>query len=268
MGSQSVSDAAGGSTTEPKIPTSRSDDGRERWQDSGTSRPCRNSPPLTPQSTTISIRTDISTVATFSNRTAQLPWPSGGCWPPEDTPCPALSSLVRIKLTPPPPVSPTATLWQREPTSTPTRNCKGWGFDIDRSFSKRNPRIILRSRLPAEPRSPAIGTIPVDPSDDAGDGGGISKGVSPASRTTDPNSHTPASDKLDAVHRTRHLQRRENRRRRNGYVDNSRTRVLAHTHCATTAANSSRNSMVDPKQLSCAELKRSCVDGSHVARII
>ena len=45
---------------------------------------------------------------------------------------------------------------------------------MDRSFSKQDPRIILRSRLPAEPRSPAIGTIPVDPSDDAGDGGGNS----------------------------------------------------------------------------------------------
>jgi len=46
----------------------------------------------------------------------------------------------------------------------------------------------------------------VDPSDDAGDGGGNSKGVSPASRTTDPNSHTPVGVKLAANHRTRHLQ--------------------------------------------------------------
>ena len=46
----------------------------------------------------------------------------------------------------------------------------------------------------------------VDPSADAGDGGGNSKGVSPASRTTDPNSHTPVGVKLAANHRTRHLQ--------------------------------------------------------------
>lgn len=42
----------------------------------------------------------------------------------------------------------------------------------------------------------AIGTIPVDPSDDAGDGGGISQEVSPAGQTTDPNSHTPVSVRL------------------------------------------------------------------------
>ena len=73
-----------------------------------------------------------------------------------------------------PSVRPTATEWHREPTSTPTRSCKDWGFSMDRSFSKQDRRIILRSRLPAEPRSLAIGTIPVDPSDDAGDGGGNS----------------------------------------------------------------------------------------------
>ncbi len=76
--------------------------------------------------------------------------------------------------------------------------------------------IILRSRLPAEPRSPAIGTIPVDPSDDAGDGGGNSKGVSPASRTTDPNSHTPVGVKLDANHRIHHLRCKKNHRHRTG----------------------------------------------------
>jgi len=31
-------------------------------------------------------------------------------------------------------------------------------------------------------------------------------------------------------------------------VDNSLPRVLAHTHCATTTAFSSRNPMVDPKE--------------------
>ncbi len=119
---------------------------------------------------------------------------------------------------------------------------------MDRSFGKQDPRIILRSRLPAEPRSSAIGTIPVDPSDDAGDGGGNSQGVSPASRVTDPNSHTPVGLRLAAVHRTRHLRFQENHRHRTGYVDNSLPRVLAHTHCATTTALSLQNPMVDPKR--------------------
>ncbi len=98
---------------------------------------------------------------------------------------------------------------------------------------------LIMSRLPAEPRSPAIGTIPVDPSDDAGDGGGNSKGVSSASRATDPNSHTPVGFKLAAVHRTRHLRFQENYCHRTGYVDNSLLRVLAHPHGATTTAYSS-----------------------------
>ncbi len=37
-------------------------------------------------------------------------------------------------------------------------------------------------------------------------GGGSSKGVSPASRTTDPNSHTSVSVGLAVYHRPRHLQ--------------------------------------------------------------
>ena len=82
--------------------------------------------------------------------------------------------------------------------------------------------------------------------DDAGDGGGNSKGVSPASRATDPNSHTPVGLRLAAVHRTRHLRFQENHRHRTGYVDNSLPRVLAHTHRATTTALSLRNPMVDP----------------------
>ncbi len=117
---------------------------------------------------------------------------------------------------------------------------------MDRSFGKQDPRIILRSRLPAEPRSPAIGTIPVDPSDDAGDGGGISQEVSPASRTTDPKSHTPVGVRLAANHRIHHLRFQENHRHRTGWVDNSLPRVPAHTHCATTTALSLRNPMVDP----------------------
>ncbi len=98
-------------------------------------------------------------------------------------------------------------------------------------------------------KSSAIGTIPFDPSDDAGDGGGNSKGVSPASRTTDPNS-PPVGLRLAAVHRTRHLRFQENHRHRTGYVDNSLPRVLAHTHCATTTALSLRNPMVDPTRTS------------------
>ena len=52
--------------------------------------------------------------------------------------------------------------------------------------------------------------------------------------------------RLAAVHRTRHLQFQENHRHRTGYVDNLLPRVPAHTHCATTTANSLRNPMVDP----------------------
>ncbi len=126
-------------------------------------------------------------------------------------------------------------------------NLRPSGHEAIECFSKQDRPFILRSRLPAEPRSHAIGTIPVDPSDDAGDGGGISEGVSPASRTTDPNSHTPVGVRLAADHRTSHLQCKENHRHRSGYVDNSLARVLAHTHRATTTALSSRNPMVDPK---------------------
>jgi hypothetical protein len=57
---------------------------------------------------------------------------------------------------------------------------------VDRVF------IILRSRLLTEPRILVreYGTIPVDPSDDAGDEGGISGCVSLNEQATDPNSHT------------------------------------------------------------------------------
>lgn len=52
--------------------------------------------------------------------------------------------------------------------------------------------IILRSRLLTEPRILVreYGTIPVDPSDDAGDEGGISDWVSLNKQATDPKSHT------------------------------------------------------------------------------
>jgi hypothetical protein len=122
---------------------------------------------------------------------------------------------------------------------------------MDRSFSKQDRRFILRvSSTYRATIATATGTIPVDPSDDAGDGGGISQGVSPASRTTDPNGHTPVGFRLDAVHRTRHLQSKENHRHRTGYVDNSLPRVPAHTHCATATVLSLRISMVDPLQSS------------------
>ena len=57
---------------------------------------------------------------------------------------------------------------------------------VDRDF------IILRSRLLTEPRILVreYGTIPVDPSDDAGDEGGISDWVSLNEQATDPKSHT------------------------------------------------------------------------------
>ncbi len=87
----------------------------------------------------------------------------------------------------------------------------------------------------------------VEPSDDAGDGGGNSQRVSPGPRATDPNSHTPVSFRLAAVHRTRHLQCKKNHRHRSGYVDNSLPRLPAHTHCATTAL-SLQNPMVDPSR--------------------
>ncbi len=93
---------------------------------------------------------------------------------------------------------------------------------MDRSFSKQDRPFILRVTSTYRATiATATGTIPVDPSDDAGDGGGTSGGVSPKPRATDPNSHTPAGFRLAAVHRTRHLQSKENHRHRRGYVDNS-----------------------------------------------
>ncbi len=77
-------------------------------------------------------------------------------------------------------------------------NPNGWRRFILRVTSTSRATIAI-----------AIGTIPVDPSDDAGDGGGTSKRVSPDSRTTDPNSHTPVGFRLAAVHRTDHLQSKE-----------------------------------------------------------
>ena len=61
---------------------------------------------------------------------------------------------------------------------------------VDRDF------IILRSRLLTEPRIPVreYGTIPVDPSDDAGDEGGISDWVSLNEQVTDTKSHTLVSN--------------------------------------------------------------------------
>ena len=119
---------------------------------------------------------------------------------------------------------------------------------MDRSFGKKDPPLILR--VTSNYRSTiatATGTIPVDPSDDAGDGGGTSGGVSPEARATHPNSHTPAGFRQATVHHTRHPRFQENHRHRRGYVDNSLPRVLAHTHhAATSTAFSIRISMVDP----------------------
>ena len=50
------------------------------------------------------------------------------------------------------------------------------------------------------------GTIPVDPSDDAGDEGGISDWVSLNKQATDPNSHTLVKSLLQETQRYRYLQ--------------------------------------------------------------
>ena len=120
---------------------------------------------------------------------------------------------------------------------------------MDRSFSKQDRPFILRvSSTYRATIATATGTIPVDPSDDAGDGGGTSQGVSPEARTTDPNGHTPVSLRLTAVHRACHLPSKENHRGRRWI-------------CGQLAAASSRtspphnnyglslqNPMVDPKR--------------------
>ena len=64
------------------------------------------------------------------------------------------------------------------------------------SFVDRDRFIILRSRLLTEPRILVreYGTIPVDPSDDADDEGGISDWVSLNKQATDPKSHTLVSN--------------------------------------------------------------------------
>ena len=61
----------------------RSADETERWPGSGTSRPCRNSPPFTSRSTTTSTTNAISTAATFANQPTLLRWLSGGNLQPE-----------------------------------------------------------------------------------------------------------------------------------------------------------------------------------------
>jgi transposase-like protein len=67
-----------------KTHTSLSNDGRERWQNSGRRRPCRNSLPSMLRSTTTSTSTVNSRVATTSSsKTAPLLWPSGGSLQPE-----------------------------------------------------------------------------------------------------------------------------------------------------------------------------------------
>jgi hypothetical protein len=42
-----------------------------------------------------------------------------------------------------------------------------------------------------------MGTIPIDPLDDAGNGGGISSRVNPHRQATDPKSHTPVYDDIN-----------------------------------------------------------------------
>ena len=53
------------------------------WPGSGTSRACRNLPPLTPRSTIISTRNVIFTTGRTSNSIAPPPWPSGVNLQPE-----------------------------------------------------------------------------------------------------------------------------------------------------------------------------------------
>jgi hypothetical protein len=67
--------------------------------------------------------------------------------------------------------------------------------------------IILRSRLLTEPRIllREYGTIPVDPSDDAGDEGGISGRVSLNKQATDPKSHTLVRNSYIISLRSRYL---------------------------------------------------------------
>src|SRR5665648_213928 len=88
-----------GSTTGRKIHTSRSDDGKRQWRNSGTSRPCRNSPPSTPRSTITLTTIATSADATSSSSTAPPRWPSGVNWQPDANPLRALRCLVRISLT-------------------------------------------------------------------------------------------------------------------------------------------------------------------------
>ena len=65
--------------------------------------------------------------------------------------------------------------------------------------------IILWSRLLAEPHQTLIGTIPVDPSDDAKWRGGISESSEPGKiQVTDPKSHTPPRTILTAFMGARH----------------------------------------------------------------
>ena len=76
-----VSNGGVGSTTGPKTHISRSDEKRVPWRNSGTSGPCRNSPPFTPHSTITSTRTVPSTAAI--KRNARSLWPSGVSLRPE-----------------------------------------------------------------------------------------------------------------------------------------------------------------------------------------
>src|SRR5665648_1118262 len=94
-----IRSAVGGSIIELRIPTSRSDDGKGQWQNSGTSRPCRNSPPSTPRSTITLTTIATSADATSSSSTAPPRWPSGVNWQPDANPLRALRCLVRISLT-------------------------------------------------------------------------------------------------------------------------------------------------------------------------
>jgi hypothetical protein len=69
-----------GSITGPKTHINRSDEERVRWPNSGTSGPCRNSPPFTPRSTITSTRAVTSAGATSSKRNARSLLLTGVSW--------------------------------------------------------------------------------------------------------------------------------------------------------------------------------------------
>ena len=63
---------------------------------------------------------------------------------------------------------------------------------------------VCNERTKFERRCDAVREMRAGFTDDAGDGGGSSKGAIPTSRTTDPNSHTPVGRRLERLRSNRH----------------------------------------------------------------